>query len=171
MVQISLIPEKIIDIGSLHITNTLLMSWLITIAISIFAILFSRTIKNTPGKLQNIVEAFIEALLDFFEMIVGNRDTVKRFFPLVGTIFIFILVANWSGLIPGLSSLGIVEHEGEEQFVIPALRSAYSDINMTLALALIVIVTTQVVGLKTLGRKYISKFIDFRGPIKFFTGI
>ena len=69
MVNISLVTETIFTIGSFPITNTLLMSWYVVIALSIFAVAFSHNLKLVPGKFQNIVEAFIEAILGFVEQI------------------------------------------------------------------------------------------------------
>lgn len=171
MVHISIVPETIFHIGSLVVTNTLIMSWVITLALCIFAILFSRIIKDIPGRLQNIVEGFIEILFSAFEMVTGDRETVKKFFPITATIFIYILIANWAGLIPGLASFGIKEIEEGHEFITPIFRSVYSDLNMPLAIAFIVVIMTQVVGLKALGKKYISKFLNFKSPIAFFTGI
>src|SRR5262249_7027906 len=89
------------------------------------------------------------------------------------TIFFFVITANWMGLVPGFGSIGYWENvPGEEQQeFVPLLRAATTDLNTTLAIALTSVIATQVFGLRTLGGGYVSKFINFRGPIDFYVGI
>ena len=98
----------------------------------------------------------------------------SQIFPLVATIFLFVIISNWMGLLPGFGSIGIWEtHEGHEVFV-PLLRSTFADINMTFALALISVTATQVFGFAMLGFKgYGGKFFinPFSDPIGCFVGI
>ena len=102
------------------------------------------------------------------ENIAGGRKQAERFFPIVATIFILVLASNWAGIIPGVGSIGI--HEGEK--FIPLFRSANSDLNMTLALAIITVVLSHVYGFYLVGAKHhLGKFFNFKGPIDFFTGI
>jgi len=172
MEHISIKAETLFHLGPLPVTNTMLTAWVVMLVLIAIAVFTSRTIKKTPGHIQNIVEFVIESLLDFFTTIAGSREVALRFFPIVTTIFLFVLASNWLGILPGVGSIGIHEiHDGKEAFV-PIFRSVYSDINMTLALALIVVTLSHVYGLFTVGAKHhLGKFLSFKGPIAFFTGI
>lgn len=172
MVHISIVPETLAHIGSIAITNTLITAWVVTLSLVLFAFLFKRNFKNVPGKIQNIVELIIETLADFFETIAGDRKAAEHFFPLVATIFIFVLLSNWLGILPGFGSIGFYEiKDGVREFV-PFFRSVNSDINMTLALALIAVSLSHFFGVATLGmKKHLHKFLNFKSPISFFTGI
>jgi len=172
MEHISIQAETLFHIGPLPVTNTMLTAWVVMLGLVVVALLVSRSIKKTPGKLQNFVEIIIEGLLDFFISIAGSREAAIRFFPIAATIFLFVLASNWMGVLPGVGSIGISElREGKESFV-PLFRSVYSDINMTLALALIVVVLSHLYGLFTVGVKHhLGKFIMLKNPLAFFTGI
>ncbi|HEY4498797.1 MAG TPA: F0F1 ATP synthase subunit A [Candidatus Paceibacterota bacterium] len=172
MEHISIKAETLFHIGPLPVTSTILTAWVVMLVLIVIALLASRNIQKIPGKLQNLVEFVIEALVDFFTTIAGSREVAIRFFPIAATLFLFVLMSNWMGILPGIGSIGMYElHEGEKTFV-PLFRSVYSDVNMTLALALIVVVLSHVYGLITVGAKHhLGKFITFKGPIAFFTGI
>lgn len=121
-----------------------------------------------PGKFQCLVEALIEGMASFMTTVTGDKDKTKKFFPLVATLFIFILISNWLGILPGVGSIGLVEHE---EFI-PLFRSTNSDINMTLALSIISVAATQIFGIAMVGfSHHFSRFISIKGPIQFFTGI
>ncbi|HBV01618.1 MAG TPA: ATP synthase F0 subunit A [Candidatus Taylorbacteria bacterium] len=170
--HISIVPETLFHIGRLSVTNTLLTAWLVLIVLVIGAVIFSQTLKRMPGRFQTAIEALVEELLGFFETIAGSREIARRFFPLVATIFIFVLFSNWVGIIPGVGSIGFREaHDGKESFV-PLFRSVFSDLNMTLALALIAVTLSHFFGITALGIKnHVGKFITFKGPVAAFTGL
>ena len=172
MEHISIQAETLFHIGPLPITNTMLTAWAVMLGLVVVALLVSRNIKKTPGKLQNFVEIIIEGLLDFFTTIAGSREVAIRFFPIAATIFLFVLASNWMGVLPGVGSIGYYAQEAGETEFIPLFRSVYSDINMTLALALIVVILSHLYGLFTVGIKHhLGKFIILKSPIAFFTGI
>ena len=112
-------------------------------------------------------------MLAFMGQALGNKEQAKKFFPLVATIFLFILFNNWVGVLPGTGSVGFYEEHGGERSFVPLLRSANSDLNTTFALALISVVAIQWYGIRKLGfLQHISKFLVFtKGPIQFFVGI
>lgn len=167
--HISLAAEEIGKIGFLPVTNSLLTSWLVAGVLLLVGITASRQLNQVPGRLQNAVEMIIETLLGLFANV--NRERIKDFFPLLATLFLFILFGNWFGLLPGVGSIGFFEIiEGHEEFT-PLLRGATADLNTTLALAVIAVIALQYYGFKTLGGAYISRFINFRHPISFFLGI
>lgn len=173
MEPISLTPEILFYIGALPVTNTMLTAWLVIVVLTAVSYLATRKLARNPGKLQNFVEMIIDSLLDFFTNIAGTREAAIRFFPIVATIFLFVLASNWMGILPGFGSIGFHEiaANGERTFV-PLFRSVYSDINMTLALALIVVALSHIYGLFTVGVKHhLGKFIMLKSPIAFFTGI
>ena len=154
MIPISIASETITTVAGFPITNTLLASWLAMLFLIVLAFFFSKTLKEIPGKFQNAMEAIVEAVLDFMSTIAGNRETAIKFFPVVATIFLFVLVANWMGILPGFGSIGLFQNHGGEIEFIPLLRSANADLTMTLALALIVIVMSQIVGIIAIGTKH-----------------
>jgi len=106
--------------------------------------------------------------LGFMDQVLGVRSTSERYLPLIATIFIFILFANWLGLFPGVGSLLFhTEHE-----VVPFFRSPASDLNFTLALALISVIAVNVIGIGARGFLHHSKkYINFKNPIYFFVGL
>lgn len=166
--HISLVPEEIGKIGDFIITNTLLTSWVVMIVLISLAYWGGKKPTLKPSKKQNFFEAILEAILDFFEDVWGDKTQARKYFPFLATFFIFILISNWFGLIPGVGTIGF--KEGEE--VAPFLRSLNSDLNATIAWAVISVITTQIAGFVTLGvGKHLSKFFNFKSPIDFFVGI
>ncbi len=171
MVEVSITPETLFHVGNFPVTNSLLTSWIVVIGLSIGAIILSKKIKTVPGKIQALVESVIEGMLSFFETVGGSRETAEKFFPIVTTIFIYIICSNWVGILPGFGSIGINEATSEGVKFVPIFRSVYSDLNMTLALALIAVVLSHLYGLFTVGIKgHIGKFINFKGPVDAFAG-
>lgn len=170
--NISISAEPIFHLGGLVVTNSLFTGWILTALLVILVILFSRHIKakGTPSRLQSFIEMIVEMLLGVVESIAGSAKA-RRFFPFIGTLFIFIIVSNWSGLIPGLSGIGFKEMVGGVEKFIPFWRAPTADVNTTLALGLITMIMVQVYGAKYLGIKYFKKFFDFSNPINFFVGI
>lgn len=170
--NISISAEPLFQLGSVTITNSILTTWIVTGLLILFAVSFSRKIKSDgkPGRLQTFVEFLIEGIANFVESIVGKRKA-RIFFPLIATLFFFILFSNWSGLLPGAGTIGMrAMLHGKDTFI-PFFRAPTADVNTTLALGLISMVMVQVYGLKFLGIKYLKKFFDFSNPINFFVGI
>jgi F-type H+-transporting ATPase subunit a len=172
MLVISFSAETVLHIGQFPVTNSILMSWVTMVVLIALGLAASFRLSPIPGKLQNMGELIIESALDFFAGVLDSRHDAERIFPLIFTFFIFILLSNWLGLVPGIGSIGLTEvHEGKEVFV-PLLRSTYSDLNMTLALALISVVATHIFGVAAIGFfKHTGKYITFKSPILFFIGV
>ena len=170
--EISLAAEKIGHIGFLPITNSMIASWIATVILIVFAVFATRNVKLVPKGIQNFAEFVIESLLNMANSVIDNMEQTKKFFPLIATIFIFILTNNWLGLLPGFGSIGFHESiKGKEVFV-PLLRSGNADLNSTLALAIVAVFMIQIFGILTIGFfKYGKKFINFESPIMFFVGI
>jgi F-type H+-transporting ATPase subunit a len=133
------------------ITNSMVVTWIVAVALIVFAQRATRTMKPVPDGAQNFVEWLIESLYGFLEGILGPH-LVRRTFWFFGTIFIFILATNWVGLIPGVGSIGW-GHATPEGFRIeePLFRGANADVNLTLAMALIFFAAWIVWGLREVG--------------------
>ncbi|GMU25570.1 F0F1 ATP synthase subunit A [Patescibacteria group bacterium] len=149
--NIPLFAEPIASIGGFRITNAFINATFLSAALIAFAFFFRAKISLIPGRLQTGLEMLFELLLNTFDQVTGDPAKTRRFFPFVATLFFFILLSNWLGLLPGTGSLGIYQlHEGNVE-LIPILRSAAADLNLTLALALLSVVTSHVVGMLTVG--------------------
>lgn len=186
MPHISIQAEYIGSIFGLPVTNSILTTWVVMGILIIGGVLLSRNMQLVPKRGQNFLEIIIESLYDLFEGITGA--SVKKFFSLLATLFIFIILGNWIGLVPGVGSIGIKEtvveetartstgHEAEQQQettkLVPLFRGATADLNTTLALAIITILAIQYYSIKDLGFKtHIAKYLNFSNPINFFVGI
>ena len=134
------LSQKAVEIArpfGFPITNSMVVMWVVAVGLILFAQVATRTMKEVPEGSQNFLEFLIEALYRFLEGIIG-RHLVERTFWFFASIFIFILAANWVGLIPGVGSIGW-GHPTAVGFTIdePLLRGANADVNMTLAMALV----------------------------------
>lgn len=169
--HISLAAEKIAQIGPLPITNSMVMTWIAGILLIVVAFFSTRKKSLVPRGVQNVVEMIIEFLFNTANEVIGDKKQTKKYFPLLATIFLFVLINNWLGLLPGVGTIGFNEiHHGEEVFV-PILRSGNADLNMTFALAAITIIGVQIFGIIAIGFfKYSGKFITFKNPINTFVG-
>jgi F-type H+-transporting ATPase subunit a len=161
------------SIGDFVITNSIFTTFFVSLFFIIFAIfIFPKNLKSYPGAntLQNILEIIAEMFLNFYESIVGKKHAAA-WFPFLTTIFFFILISSWSGLLPGVGSIGVWGiHHGEET-LIPLFRAPTADLNTTLALAIIGMIFVQYQGFKTLGSGYLKKFFQFTNPILTFVGL
>ena len=138
------------------ITNTLVAAWFtITVLIVVFFVA-TRKIKLIPSRLQTLLEFAIGGLLNFCQSVAGEKNG-RRFFPIVATIFLFVLMNAWLSLIPGFGSVEVITAEGEH---VHLLRGANTDINVPLALALVSFVFVEYFGLRSRGFRYLGKFIN-----------
>ena len=169
--HISVAAEPVFRLGPVPVTNSLLVTWLVMALFGSFALWYQKeSQKKKPSRAKLVADSILLGLLKFFKAVAGER--AKEFYPLLATFFIFIIVANWSGLLPGVGAVGFWEHHGEHKIFVPFLRGATADLNTTLALALVSVGAAQYLGIKALGwKKYLSKFFNFANPIKFFIGI
>jgi len=123
--------------GRLPITNSMVVSWIAAVGLIVFAQIATHRMKRIPTGAQNLWEWLVESLRNFLEGIIG-RHLVQRTFWFFATIFIFILVTNWVGLIPGVGTIGW-GHRDAHGFKIeePLFRGGNADLNLTLAMALV----------------------------------
>jgi F-type H+-transporting ATPase subunit a len=150
------LPEKAVEIArplGFPITNSMLVSWIVAVGIVVFAQMATKKMNQVPTGAQNLLEWLIEGLYKFLSSIIGPHLT-ERTFWFFATIFIFILSANWIGLIPGVGTIGWGTHTAHG-FVVnqPLLRGANADVNMTLAMALIFFACWIVWALREVGVK------------------
>ena len=138
------------------ITNTMLSAWITTLVLLGVFLFGVRGAKMVPGRLQNLVEMAVEALLGFVDGVIG-RDMSRRVFPLIATIFLFVAFNAWVALVPIYPALGFKDSDGD--IAAHLLRSAGTDLNMGLALALVSFVFVEYWGLRMLGFKYLAKFL------------
>jgi F-type H+-transporting ATPase subunit a len=134
------LSQKAVEIGrpfGFPITNSMVVTWIAALGLILFARMATRNMSQVPGGAQNFLEWLVEALYGLLESIIG-RHLVQRTFWFFGTIFIFILAANWFGLIPGVGTIGW-GRQTSHGFRIeePLFRGANADLNMTLAMALV----------------------------------
>lgn len=171
-ISIHLAPEIIGHFYGIPITNTLLTAWFVMFCVTVGVLLFRRRISLIPGKAQVIVEALIGSAYDYVKDTLGNERYARTFFPIIMTIFIFILALNWIGLLPGVDAIGLLkESHGEETFV-PFLHPANTDLNITLGFTIVAFATIEIAGVALLGfLKYGGKFVTFKSPMAFVIGI
>lgn len=188
--EITLFAEPIFHIGSFTVTNSLINSWVAVLILAVLFILAGRKIRKIPRGIQNVFEFILETALKFADSVTHDRQKSIKFLPIALTLFSFILVNNWLGLIPGVGTIGFIETAEGHSIFVPLFRGATSDINTTFALALIAILATHLVGLKSLGPwKHFNKFLNlktlldipkhfwkdksvaFLNPIKVFVGL
>jgi F-type H+-transporting ATPase subunit a len=171
--QPELPAEEVFHLFGFPITNSIIGAWITMIFLVGFSYAVTRRMKIIPGRLQGAFEFLIGWLYDFCQRVAGEGNG-RRFFPVVATIFLFVAFNAWLSLIPGFGSIEIVNSEGHH---VHLLRGANTDVNMPLALALVSFVIVEYFGLKTLGIRYLLKFISvlslfrslkqiFRGKIK-----
>lgn len=134
------LSPKAVEIARLFgfpITNSMVLTWIVGVALLLFARSATRHMSRVPGPAQNFLEWVVEGLYSFLDGILG-RHLVERTFWFFATTFIFILAANWLGLVPGVGTIGWGHHTAGG-FVVqePLFRGANADLNMTLAMALV----------------------------------
>lgn len=129
--------EKLFSIGPLPVTNSMVTSWVISIILILVIRISVGRASLIPTRAQAMVEGLTEGVLDLVEPIVGKK-VVKAAFPLLVGLFIFILIQNWSGLLPGVGTIGWGEQTEHGFHVTTAwIRPGNADINGTLALSLV----------------------------------
>ncbi len=164
MHEIHLASDVLFTLGPIPVTNAILATWLGMLLIIGVAIAATRNLSLVPRGIQNVVEGVLEVLLNLIEQVTQDRRRAEQFFPFLATFFIFILIMNWMELIPGYGSILYGD--------VALLRSANTDLNTPLALALISVIGTQIAGIGAIGFfQHVGHYLNFSGPIEFFVGI
>lgn len=145
MESIHIEATELFHIGPIPVTNTIFSAWLVMGVLVIASLVATRGMKLVPSGFQNFMEYVVEMLLGACERLAGRQG--RQFLPFVATAFLFILVSNWMGLLPGY---------GET----PWLRSANSDLNVTASMAIIVFFLVQGFAIKSQGiPRYLKEFL------------
>lgn len=167
MPEIHLKAEELFSIGNFPVTNSLLTSFLISMFFVVLALFVRKNLAYVPGRLQNFFEYIIENILKLMDSILKERRLSEKYLPLVATIFLFVLTANWFGLMPGVGSLGLAR-----EHLVAFLRSPSTDLNFTIALAMVAVFSVNLLGFLVLGfGRYFSKFFTLKNPIFSFVGL
>jgi F-type H+-transporting ATPase subunit a len=201
--HISISAEPILYVGDMAISNSIFTSLIVSSILIIFALVVRSKLTNTnkPTGIQNFAEWIIEALHGLIYSTTGSLKKTRLFFPFIASFFLFIILNNWIGLLPGVGTVTVNEpeapglhaevetHEPESEMVvhanegevlkdddhgpaqIPILRPGSADLNTTIALALVSVIMTQVFGVQFQHLGYFKKYINFSSPIMFFVGI
>ena len=188
--ETTLFAEPIFHVGSFTVTNALLTSWIAVALLVVLAITLWKKLSEVPRGIQNVFEVFIEGALALCDQVTSDRKKSLKIFPIAASVFLFVLVNNWFGILPGVGSIGFIETaEGHAAFI-PFLRGGTADLNTTLALSILAVVGSNIFGIVSIGAwKSLNKFINLKAlaeipkkilkdptvlivnPIHFFVGI
>lgn len=171
-IHIALAPETIAHIGGVPITNSILTTWLLMAVVLILGLILRSNLKLVPGKVQSIFESLTEYLYDLTKSAIPDKAVAERVFPLIFTFFVFILISNWFGLLPGVGSIGLREVEDGSAKIVPIFRAPTSDLMTTFALATVSVFITHYLGIKASGiLKYLKRFFNLKSPLDLFVGV
>jgi F-type H+-transporting ATPase subunit a len=207
-------PDVITNFGPLPITNTLLHTLFVDIVLITGAVYVSKNLTKIPKGFQSVAEPVIEAMYSLTESIASSKKAAERIFPYVMTFFLFILTANFAGLLPGVGTIGFYKEgaahskivnktyaaepahltpandihaekesgsqateqkasseHAQQTILVPLLRGATSDINVTLSLALISVIATHMLSIELTGIKdYLSRYFSLN-PVNLYVGL
>jgi len=168
---ITLFAEPIYHYGSFSITNALLTSWFVVVIIIIISLILRSSLRVIPSRIQNFFEVIVEGALSLCDQVTNSRTLSLRIFPVAISVFFFILINNWLGIIP-LGGFGIIEKGKEGLAFIPFLRSGTADVNTTIALAIMAVVGANIFGIFSIGLwKTFNKYVNLKALGGIFTKI
>ena len=130
----------IFSIGPLQVTSAVTTMWAIIFVLALVSFLATRNLKEVPGPLQSLAEIAVDKLRDYFGGLLGEKNT-RKYFPVFATFFIFIIVSNYSGLLPGAGHV--------KGFALPT-----ASLSVTAGLAIVAFFTTHVIGIRERGLKH-----------------
>lgn len=178
----TLFAETLFNIGEFHVTNSLLTSWVAVFLIIVLAFIIRIKNSRVPSRFQSFIETIISGAYSMMDMVTNNRKKSEQIFPIIFSIFIFILINNWLGLLPGIGSI-TYNHTA-------LFRGATADLNTTLALGLFGVIAANIFGIIVVGGwQWLNKFINLKtiidipkritkeptvvliNPINFFVGL
>lgn len=139
-------PQVLFNILGLDVTSETTTMWGIMLLLAILSYLATRNMKRIPSGLQNVMEYVVEGIIKLLSGIMGE-ERAKKYLPLLGSLFIFILISNYSGILPGAGHT-------------PGFKAPTSNWSVTLGLALIVFMSVQYYGVKERGLKYFKHFFE-----------
>ena len=158
MVHVEIKAEELFAIGPLIVTNSMVGVLLASAVLLLAARWFTRRSAVVPSRGQSVIELPIEFLAGVVRGTGGKRW--RQFAPLILAIFLYVLVANWLSLLPGVGTIGLWEGEGLDRILVPFVRAGAADLNFTLGLALISFVAFIAFGLRANGlRGYLKELL------------
>ncbi|HEV7666527.1 MAG TPA: F0F1 ATP synthase subunit A [Chloroflexota bacterium] len=153
--------ELLFDVFGLPVTNAIFTAWIVIVILVLFAFFSTRTMRVAPRGVQNFWELIIELWIGISEQTMGRRRG-RRFMPLVASAFLYVVFNNWFGTLPiGYITIVNIDHE-----VVPLLRSANSDLNLTAAMAIMVILLAEFFELRSLGLLGYLKGLFLPNPLR-----
>ena len=170
-------PETLMSISGFHVTNTLLATLLVDLVIVAVIIVVRRRLSLAPGRLQAVVESIVEYLQGIIDQVAGPRSSL--IFPWVAVFFIYIALSNLIGLLPGFGTLGFYSKAdpwwGGFLYLhlpdLPLLHVSTADLNVTLALAIVSVIATNAIAIRTVGLgTYLKRFFALN-PLLLFVGL
>ncbi len=163
-IHVELAAEQLGTLWGVPITNTLITSWVAMFVLIVAAVMIWRKINIIPNRFQLLLESLVDYVYTFATETLESRTLARRFLPLLLTLFLFIFVSNVMEFTPGVGS---ILFDGA-----PLFRSVNTDLNVTLALAVIAVIVIEIAGIMALGLwRYAGKFINFSSPINFVVGL
>jgi F-type H+-transporting ATPase subunit a len=167
----TLFAEPIAHFSNFTITNALFTSWIVVILIIIISVTLKLKIKKVPKGIQNLFEMIIEGAQLLCDQVTNSRAITNKAFPIVFSIFLFVLLNNWMGILP-LGGFGLIEMTEHGRVWIPLIRSGTADINGTLPLALLSVIGANIFGIISIGLwKTINKYVNLKALGSIFTKI
>jgi len=171
-IAVHLAPEAVGYVFGVPLTNTLLTVWLVMAVLIGVALLLRKRLRLVPSKVQTSAEALVGGGYDYVKEVLESEEYARRFFPLIATIFIFILGINWIGLLPGIDAIGVYHESHGAMKLVPFFHPGNTDLNITFAFAIVAFVSIEIAGVLIVGMaKYSKKFINFSSPLNFIIGI
>jgi len=167
-ISVVLKPYILGEFFGIPLTSTLVTTWLTMILLVALAVVVRHRLAMIPGKLQSTAEIVVGGMHDYMSDVLESRQMATKYFPVVATIFLFVLALNWVGLLPGVTSIGFTY--GDK--FIPLLYPAATDLNITIGFAIIAFFTIELAGVLAIGFfKYAGKFVNFKSPLAFVIGL
>jgi len=158
--ETTIFAEPVYHYKNFLITNALLTSWVVVIVIIIVSFILRSKLQEIPGKIQNLFEIIIESALSLCDQVTNDRALSMKIFPIAISVFFFILINNWFGILP-LGGLGLIEKGETGAVFVPFLRGGTADINTTIALAIMAVLGANIFGVFSIGIwKTFNKYVN-----------
>ncbi len=169
--ETTLFAEPITHVGGFTLTNALITSWLAVFIIIILSVVLRKKLREVPNTLQNVFEIIVEGALDLCDQVTNNRVLSMKVFPIAISVFFFVLINNWLGLLP-VGGLGLLQKTAEGLAFVPFLRGGTADVNTTIALAVMAVLGANLFGIFSIGIwKIFNKYVNLKALGQIFTNI
>jgi len=156
--SVSISSEALFHIGGFAVTNGMFTAVVISVILIAFSAYLSRKLSLVPGRIQTTLEILVEYLMKQLEQAFGSRDRARKFFPLLMTLLIFIVVANQFSLVPLVSQ---IVFKGDPVFRLPT-----ADLSGTVGLALLILFIAHFIAFSIRPLKHVGGFIKIESILK-----